>query len=331
MAGSARVPRPFLMPTTLAFLAHQGARRGAAGGLVFEGRRSTYGEVATAAAALAAWLSRRGIGAGDPVGVMAANEPAIVAMLYATWSLGAVAVPIGIRSTPAEATQLLTHARARALVCDEGRADVARDGARAAGVAASVVARDLPLGPRVLVRGPGRGRAPAPRAPRPADLGAIAYTSGTTGSPKGVMLTHGNLHWATFACAQARGDQPEGVGASISPLTHVPVLVSHLLCRVLLGATAIGGTSPGTRAPPRGGRRLRHRAVRRHRPRAAAKRPPCRGRTPGRARRVRRGVTSIRNTPFRVRGARQRRGRIRAAAKAREVGAAGERMGGQDA
>src|SRR5207244_5591037 len=42
-----------------------------------------------------------------------------------------------------------------------------------------------------------------------------------------------------LACAQARGDRAETVGACLSPLSHVPVLVSHLLCRLLVGATAV--------------------------------------------------------------------------------------------
>ena len=53
------------------------------------------------------------------------------------------------------------------------------------------------------------------------------------------MLTHENFLWATLACAAARGDGPDTVGACLSPLTHTPVLVSHLLCRVLVGATAV--------------------------------------------------------------------------------------------
>jgi fatty-acyl-CoA synthase len=53
------------------------------------------------------------------------------------------------------------------------------------------------------------------------------------------MVSHANLLWATLACAAARSDRPEGVGACLSPLTHTPVFVSHLLCRVLLGASAV--------------------------------------------------------------------------------------------
>ncbi|HXQ23390.1 MAG TPA: AMP-binding protein [Candidatus Acidoferrales bacterium] len=227
-----------LLPTSPDFLRFQAQRRRAAGGLFFAGRRIPYGELSAAVDDLAAWLAKRGLGAGDHVGVMAANEPAMVAMMFAVWSLGGVAVPISVRSTVQEAAQLLSHSRARALLCDVSRCELARAAATAVGAPAYACEADLPLRPRVLRRGTPHREHPA-RAPRPERLAVLAYTSGTTGMPKGVMVTHANLLWATLACATARGDRPEGSGACLSPLTHTPVFVSHLLCRVLLGAGAV--------------------------------------------------------------------------------------------
>src|SRR5439155_415058 len=80
--------------------------------------------------------------------------------------------------------------------------------------------------------------ASSPRRPTssPAGSRAAAWAPGT---PKGVMLTHENFLWATLACGQARGDTADSIGACLSPLTHTPVLVSHLLCRVLAGSSAV--------------------------------------------------------------------------------------------
>ncbi|MGH7789860.1 MAG: class I adenylate-forming enzyme family protein, partial [Candidatus Binatia bacterium] len=105
-------------------------------------------------------------------------------------------------------------------------------------IPAYAVEPTLPLQPRIVRRRSGAVSG-APRAPRPTDLAVLAYTSGTTGAPKGVMISHANLLWSAFACAAARGDTHDSVGASLSPLTHTPVFVSHLLCRILTGATTV--------------------------------------------------------------------------------------------
>jgi acyl-CoA synthetase (AMP-forming)/AMP-acid ligase II len=168
---------------------------------------------------------------------MMTNQPAIVAATYAVWSIGAVVVPINARSSAEETANLLTHSRCRALVCDAGRSEPAKQAASSAAVAAFVCEASLPLRLRVLLR---RGlivRRSAP--PTPEATAVIAYTSGTTGSPKGVAVTHSNLFWAAVVCSSARGDQPDTVGACLSPLTHTPVYVSHLLCRVFCGSTAV--------------------------------------------------------------------------------------------
>jgi len=227
-----------LLPTSAEFLHLQAQRRRDAGGLFFAGRRISYGELAAAVDDLAVWLVKRGLGGGDSVGIMAANEPAMVAMAFAVWSIGGVAVPISVRSTREETSRLLGHSNARALLCDAARTEIGHDAAVATGIAVHVCEPDLPLRARILRRAKSQPRAHSPRPPRPQDLAVLAYTSGTTGAPKGVMVSHGNLLWSTLACATARGDRAEGVGACLSPLTHTPVFVSHLLCRVLLGAGA---------------------------------------------------------------------------------------------
>ncbi|MEO8603733.1 MAG: AMP-binding protein, partial [bacterium] len=237
VTGADGTPPSMLLPTTPAFLHLQAQRRGEHGGLVFRGRRIPFGALAAAVDELATWLAARGVGAGQRVGIMAANEPAMIAACYAVWGLGATVVPIAVRSTAGESALLLAHARAIALLCDAARVDVARDAAIDAGVPLFAVEPDLPLRPRIARRTLSRV-APA-RSPRPTDLAVLAYTSGTTGAPKGVMLPHGNLLWAALACAGARGDSAESVGASISPLTHTPVFVSHLLCRILCGSTTV--------------------------------------------------------------------------------------------
>ncbi len=227
-----------LLPTSPAFVQYQARRRGDAGGIVFGDERLSYGALACAIDELADWLTRRGLGRGDAVGLMAANEPAIVAMLYVVWGIGGIAVPVSIRATAEETARQLDHARARALLCDTKRVDVARDAGAAAGLPVFACAPAPPFAPQI-VRRPRRRLRGRPAPARAEGLAAIAYTSGSSGSPKGVMLSHRNVFWATLACAQARSDRPEGVGLCLSPLTHVPVLVSHLLCRIFLGATAV--------------------------------------------------------------------------------------------
>jgi len=227
-----------LLPTCLGFLRLQAQRRRDAGGLVFRGARLSYAQVAREVEQLAAWLVKRGIGGGDHVAIMAANNPLMVVATFAVWAVGGVTVPVAARSTGEETALLLTQSRARALIADEARAAAAREAATAAAVAAYVAASTLPVAPKILRRA--AARAPhAAAGPQPNALATIAYTSGTTGAPKGVMVTHANLLWSSLACAQARGDRTSGVGACLSPLTHTPVFVSHLLCRLLLGATAV--------------------------------------------------------------------------------------------
>ncbi|MFN8641442.1 MAG: AMP-binding protein [Candidatus Binatia bacterium] len=146
-------------------------------------------------------------------------------------------MPIAVRSTAAEAARA-AHPLARrgvALRCRaRRRRPRRRRRRRRAGVRRRARPAAAPAG-----GAPRRRRRSGAARPRPQDLAVLAYTSGTTGAPKGVMVHHRHLLWAALACGAARGDTQDGVGASISPLTHTPVFVSHLLCRILVGATTV--------------------------------------------------------------------------------------------
>ncbi|AZD55146.1 Long-chain-fatty-acid--CoA ligase [Pseudomonas chlororaphis subsp. aurantiaca] len=155
---------------------------------LFEGRRQVADYQAFAAQARARALQLRhayGIVPGDRVALLMQNSCAYLELLYAIWWSGAVAVPINSKLHTQEAAWIAGNAGARLIYTDDGR---------------SFDAATLPAGCRELAA-PGlamQGRAPGAELVEPhlredTDLAWLFYTSGTTGRPKGVMLSHGNL------------------------------------------------------------------------------------------------------------------------------------------
>ena len=142
-----------------------------------------YKGFALAVAALAGSLKARfEMTPGDRVAILSANCPEMLVALYATWHCGAVAVPVNSKLHPNEAQFILDDCGARlAFVSKEWDGSLA--GCKAARVAmGSAGWRDA------------LGALPVAVTPRERDdLAWLFYTSGTTGKPKGAMLTHGNL------------------------------------------------------------------------------------------------------------------------------------------
>ncbi|GGR43301.1 fatty-acyl-CoA synthase [Actinoplanes ianthinogenes] len=189
--------------------------------LIFEGRRVSYAELHQRIARLAAALRSSGVRRGDRVAYLGPNHPSFVETMFATWALGAVFVPLNFRLTAAELSYQLSHSGAAVLIHAPGSPAVTApvtfpvDGLPAA----DPIYPDEPVGL--------------------SDVAAILYTSGTTGHPKGAMLTHGNLVWNCYnllVCVDVASDEVTLVSA---PLFHVAALDQCLLPTFLKGGTSV--------------------------------------------------------------------------------------------
>lgn len=208
---------------------------------VFEGDATTYREMANRAAALAGGLSRHGVGQGDVVALLSYNCPEFLETIFAANYLGATAMPINWRLAAPEVRYILEHSGARALVCDASLvelADEATRGLEATLVRACVspVAREAWTTLADLRAIPG-GAARVPAAAD--DVHRLMYTSGTTGRPKGVMITHANLAWKNLAHIVEFGFTASDLGLACGPLYHVGALDLTTTSLIAAGATII--------------------------------------------------------------------------------------------
>ena len=222
-----------------AVLAHHATRVPDRAITVFEGAATSYAEMAARAAALAGGLAERGVGRDDVVGLLSYNCPEFLETLFAANYLGAVAMPINWRLAAPEVRYILEHSEARALVCDEAMFAVAGE--------ATAGREDALL--RACVAGAPDGwtnladlrtaAPPAPAATAGDDVHRLMYTSGTTGHPKGVMLTHANLAWKNLAHIAEFGFTGDDLGLACGPLYHVGALDLTTTTLIAAGATTI--------------------------------------------------------------------------------------------
>ncbi|SPM33419.1 Acyl-CoA synthetase (AMP-forming)/AMP-acid ligase II [Mycobacterium rhizamassiliense] len=220
--------------------------------LRFTGRTLTWADLQGRVAALAGALSRRGVGFGDRVMILMLNRPEFIESMLAINMLGAIAVPLNFRLTPAEIAFLVDDCEARVMITEAVLAPVAtgvRDVQSLLGtiVVAGGASDDQVLGYEDLVDEPGE---PQDLVDIPNDAPAlIMYTSGTTGRPKGAVLTHTNLTGQTMTGLYTNGaDINSDVGFIGVPLFHIAG-VGNLLGGLLLGLPTViyplGAFEPG--------------------------------------------------------------------------------------
>lgn len=219
---------------------HKVALVDAAGG----GRTITYREWNRAANRTARFLSERlGVGKGDRVAVLAMNRVEYLDVWFACGKLGAVLQNLNWRLTPAELGALVADAAPRALLYDAQFVEQVRGlRAQAPGVAHYVAFdRDAPAAPDDPALDE-RERCPD-TPPAPVELAwddpwVICYTGGTTGTPKGALLTHRSITWNAVNTVASWGLTPADVAILNAPLFHTGGL--NVLTAPLVH---IGGTS----------------------------------------------------------------------------------------
>lgn len=208
-----------------------------------DGERLSYGELHARSDHVAHRLAALGARDGERVAVMLPNGAEFAAVAHAAMRTGAVLLPLNLRLTAAEQAWQASDAGARVLVCAARTARAAievRD--RVPGLALVSMSRDDAHLVEHAVA-PLADVAPAPDAALrdragPDEPLAILYTSGTTGSPKGAILTYANFWWSAIGSALNLGVRDDERWLAPMPLFHVGGL-SVLTRSAIQGTTAI--------------------------------------------------------------------------------------------
>lgn len=186
------------------FLEDAAARSRDPAALTQGSRRLSYVEARDRALALAAALRAGGVRGGDRVGCLMHNDIDHLIAYFGVAAAGAVLVSLNTRLTDGEQRDILEHSGARWLVHDEAHA-----------LRAGVLEREL-------LRVPELGAPDAPRTPLGADEPAqLYYTSGTTGAPKGVVLTHRNVCTHARAAILELGLDDRDCWSHVAPMFHL--------------------------------------------------------------------------------------------------------------
>lgn len=188
----------------------------------------SYGQLCHEALRAADQLARLGVTRGDRVMVATPSVPEFVLFYFAIQSLGATIIPVNPVSAAAEVAYIIDDAAPRLLVHWQETAPGVVDAAQTAGVRALRIDRwersqDIPES--------------RPVERHEDEIAAILYTSGTTGRPKGVMLSIANVRAAGEICAElSAGDSEERVGTAL-PLFHIFGQSSVMMLAFTLGGS----------------------------------------------------------------------------------------------
>ena len=189
-----------------------------------------YAQFHRRAGQVAAWLGAQGVASGDRVALFLANHPDFLLLLYGIWYAGAAAVPVNAK----------LHAREAEFILANSQASICFTHANLQQTDCAITAPEASFWLDIDTFAP----VPAPVERTPSDLAWLFYTSGTTGQPKGVMITHRMLMTVSLTYGvDVDEPRPEDAVLYAAPMSHGAGLYAML--HVLQGARHVCPASGG--------------------------------------------------------------------------------------
>lgn len=218
-------------------------------------RELSYMEFADRSVRLANALRDRGVAKGDRVAYLGENHPAFLETLFAAGLLGAIFVPLNTRLAPPEIRFQLQDCGAQILIHPRSLDDLATGGSDGTPLTGRIIVDDIGEGAAASLENvPGQGSTAVEDFEMVVAAGSgefqdvsvglddgamILYTSGTTGRPKGALLTHGNVVWNCMNVIVDFDFASTDVALMISPMFHVASLDMGVLPTLLKGGTVV--------------------------------------------------------------------------------------------
>ena len=200
----------------------------------------TYDQLAERIDQLSNALAERGVAKGTRVAFLGGNHPAFLETMFACGQLGAIFVPLNVRLAPRELNYALKDSGSEVLIALASQASQAAQAMADSPVREYLQAANMPGQDseyETVLAGAPTGH--HDRAVALEDPAIILYTSGTTGAPKGAVLSHGNLTWNALNVLVDYDVSSKSVSLLIAPLFHTASLGMGALPMLLKGATLV--------------------------------------------------------------------------------------------